>query len=111
MNLLAMLVLQAPAARSPMIGPAITLVSFALIMYFLIIRPQKKIQSEHRAMVEGVKRGDEIMTEGGLIGTVVHIAEDRLTIKSADARVVVSKLKVARVFTAGAGTTSTEAKA
>ncbi|MEO5511387.1 MAG: preprotein translocase subunit YajC [Longimicrobiales bacterium] len=99
MNVLALLALQA-APRSQMIGPAITLVSFALIMYFLIIRPQKRIQSQHRDLIEGVKKGDEVMSEGGLIGTVVHIAEDRVTLKSADARVVISKMKIARVFTA-----------
>lgn len=98
MNMLAMLVLQAAATKSPMIQPVIMLVSFALIMYFIIIRPQKKIQADHASMMDSLKRGDEIMTEGGLIGTVVHVTEDRVTIKSADARVVVAKVKVARVF-------------
>jgi preprotein translocase subunit YajC len=98
MNMLAMMLLQAPAGRSPLIQPFIVLISFALIMYFIIIKPQRKIQQEHTTMLEGVKRGDEVVTEGGLIGTVVHIADDRVTIKSADARLVVSKLKIARVI-------------
>lgn len=110
MNMLAMLVLQAPVARSPMIGPAITLVSFGLIMYFLIIRPQRKIQAAHAEMLGGVKRGDEIMTEGGLIGTVVHIADERITIKTGDTRVVVSKLKVARVFAPVSATAEAKAE-
>jgi preprotein translocase subunit YajC len=97
MNVLALTLLQA-APRSQMIGPAITLVSFGLIMYFLIIRPQRKIQMQHRAMVDSAKKGDEVMTEGGLIGTIVHIADDRVTLKSADARVIISKMKIARVF-------------
>jgi preprotein translocase subunit YajC len=100
MNLLAIVALQGAGGGSPMIGPAITLVSFGLIMYFLIIRPQKKIQAAHRDMVEGIKKGDEIMTEGGVIGTVIHIAEDRVTLKSADTRIMISKTKVARVFNA-----------
>ncbi len=99
MNMLALIALQA-APRSQMIGPVITLVSFGLIMYFLIIRPQRKIQMQHRVMVDNVKKGDEVMTEGGLIGTVVHLAEDRVTLKSADARVIVAKVKIARVFSA-----------
>jgi preprotein translocase subunit YajC len=108
-NSLALFALQAPAAKSPMIGPVIMLVSFGLIMYFLIIRPQRKIQAEHRSMVDNVKKGDEIMTEGGLIGTVVHIAEDRITLKTADARVVIAKVKISRVMTAPGVATGTPA--
>jgi preprotein translocase subunit YajC len=52
---------------------------------------------DHASMVSALKRGDEIMTEGGIIGTVVHIADDRITLKSAESRIVVSKLKIARV--------------
>ena len=106
MDMLLMLALQAPAARNPLLGPGITMVSFILIMYFLIIRPQRKMQADHRALIEGVKRGDEVLMEGGLIGTVVHIAEDRVTIKSGDTRVVVSKTKIARIMT---GTTDAAA--
>ncbi len=98
MNMLSLIALQA-GGSSVMAQPLIILVSFGLIMYFLIIRPQRKIQMQHRHMVDAVKKGDEIMTEGGVIGTVVHIAEDRVTIKSADARLLVSKLKISRVIT------------
>ena len=89
-GILSLLALQAPAQRNPLLGPGITMVSFILIMYFLIIRPQRKIQMQHRAMVEGIKKGDEVMTEGGIIGNIVHIADDRVTIKSADARIIVA---------------------
>jgi preprotein translocase subunit YajC len=91
------LMLQAAPARSPLIQPVIMLVSFGLIMYFLIIRPQRKLQTDHAAMVAALKRGDEVMIDGGVIGTVVHIAEDRVTIKSAESRMIVSKVKIARV--------------
>lgn len=106
MNILGMLALQS-APANPMIGPAITFVSFILIMYFLIIRPQRKMQIQHRAMVEGVKRGDEVMTEGGIIGTIVHIADDRITIKSADARLVIAKAKIGKVLTPPTATAPT----
>ena len=105
MDMLAFLALQAPATRSPLIGPMITVVSFFLIMYFLIIRPQRKLQMTHRQLVEGLKKGDEIMTEGGVIGTVVHLAEDRVTVKSGESRIVVARIKVARVMTGGAAVT------
>ena len=106
MDMLLMLALQAPATRNPLLGPGITMVSFILIMYFLIIRPQRKMQAQHRALIAGVKKGDEILTEGGIIGTVVHIADDRVTIKSADARLIISKTKIARIMTGTADVTT-----
>ena len=46
------------------------------IMYFLMIRPQQKKVKEHKAMVEALRRGDQIVTQGGLIGKVVKVKED-----------------------------------
>lgn len=80
----------------------IYLVAFGLIMWLLIIRPQRKVQERHRAMVDALKKGDEVMTDGGIIGQIVHVADDRVTVKSGDStRVVVARSKIARVFAAG----------
>jgi preprotein translocase subunit YajC len=69
------------------------------IFYFLLIRPQRKAQDKHKAMVEGLQKGNEVMTEGGILGTVIHLKDDRITIKTAnDTRVEVARGKVARVF-------------
>ncbi|MFK7754896.1 MAG: preprotein translocase subunit YajC [Sedimentitalea sp.] len=46
------------------------------IMYFLLIRPQQKKVKEHQAMVEALRRGDRVITQGGLIGKVVKVKED-----------------------------------
>ncbi len=46
------------------------------IMYFLLIRPQQKKVKQHQAMVEAVRRGDQIITQGGLIGKVVKVKDD-----------------------------------
>lgn len=46
------------------------------IMYFLLIRPQQKKVKEHQAMVEALRRGDQIVTQGGLIGKVSKVKED-----------------------------------
>ncbi|MCL4129507.1 UNVERIFIED_CONTAM: hypothetical protein GTU68_049627 [Idotea baltica] len=45
-------------------------------MYFLLIRPQQKKVKQHQAMVEAVRRGDQIVTQGGLIGKVVKVKDD-----------------------------------
>jgi preprotein translocase subunit YajC len=81
----------------------IYLVGFGLIFWFLILRPQRKLQQRHADMVSALKRGDEVMTEGGILGTVVHIADDRVTVKTAEnTRVVVARAKIARVMTGAA---------
>jgi len=70
------------------------------IFYFLLIRPQRKEQERHRTMIAELKKGDEVVTNGGIIGTVVHVQEDRLTIKTGEnTRIVVERGRVARVVT------------
>lgn len=46
------------------------------IMYFLLIRPQQKKMKEHKGMVEAVRRGDQIVTQGGLIGKIAKVKDD-----------------------------------
>lgn len=46
------------------------------IMYFLLIRPQQKKLKEHRGMVEALRRGDQVLTQGGIVGKVTHVNED-----------------------------------
>lgn len=46
-----------------------------LILWFLIIRPQMRQQKEHRTRVEGLKKGDEVVTAGGLVGKIVKVEE------------------------------------
>ena len=80
----------------------IQMVAIFAIFYFLLIRPQRQAQKRHVQMLSELKKGDEIVTEGGLIGTVVHIAEDNVTVKSGDTRVIVLRGKIARVGRPGA---------
>lgn len=46
------------------------------IMYFLLIRPQQKKLKEHKALVEALRRGDQVLTQGGIVGKVTHVNED-----------------------------------
>ena len=54
----------------------IPLILIFVIFYFFLIRPQQKRVKDHRSMVESLKRGDEIITSGGIIGTVDRLLED-----------------------------------
>ncbi|HKL68432.1 preprotein translocase subunit YajC [Salibaculum sp.] len=53
------------------------------IMYFLLIRPQQKKMKEHRAMVEALRKGDRVVTQGGMIGKVTRVQEGELEIEVA----------------------------
>lgn len=57
---------------------------FALIMYFMIIRPQSKRVKEHKNMVSALTKGDEIITNGGLLGRIMDVGDAFITIEVAD---------------------------
>lgn len=68
------------------------------IFYFLLIRPQRKEQQRHQALIRDVKKGDTIVTAGGIIGTVVHAQDDRVTLKTDEStRIVIERARIARV--------------
>jgi preprotein translocase subunit YajC len=54
----------------------VPLILIFAIMYFLLIRPQQKKMKEHKAMVEALRRGDQVLTQGGIVGKVVKVQED-----------------------------------
>ncbi|MCU0816635.1 MAG: preprotein translocase subunit YajC [Cypionkella sp.] len=54
----------------------VPLILIFAIMYFLLIRPQQKKLKEHKAMVEALRRGDQVLTQGGIVGKVTHVNED-----------------------------------
>ena len=58
------------------------------IMYFLMIRPQMKRQKEHRSMMDKLAKGDEVITNGGIAGTVVEIGDNFVTVEIASGVVV-----------------------
>ena len=75
----------------------IQMIAIFAIFYFLLIRPQRTAQKRHQEMLGQLKKGDEIITEGGIVGSVVHIADDHITVKTGDTRIVVLRGKIARV--------------
>lgn len=64
----------------------IFLVAIFAVMYFFMIRPQQKKQKEHKAMIEALKAGDKVVTNSGMMGTIVHIHDDKnkVVLKVAD---------------------------
>jgi preprotein translocase subunit YajC len=97
---LALLFAMAPAPGSGSGGFSILImqvVAIGLVFYFLIIRPQGQARKKHEARLAGLKKGDEITTSGGLIGKVKDIKDDRVTVESGSATVVVERARIVRV--------------
>jgi preprotein translocase subunit YajC len=75
-----------------------------LIFYWLLIRPQKKERERHKEMIQALRKGDQVIMNGGIIGSIIHVGEDRLTIKTAEnTRLEVDRSSVASKLDEGAG--------
>ena len=70
------------------LGSFLPLILLFAIFYFLIIRPQQRHQKAHKAMLEALTKGDDIITTGGLIVTIVKTEEDFIKIKLNDDTIV-----------------------
>ena len=77
----------APAQGSPM-SLILMLVVFGLIFYFMILRPQQKRTKEHKNLMNSIAKGDEVLTNGGLVGRVVGLDEQFLQVELAQGVVV-----------------------
>jgi len=82
--------------QAGLLGSFVPLLILFAIFYFLIIRPQNKQRKAHEAMLASLQKGDKIVTNGGLIATIVKPEEDFLKIKLNDETVV----KLDRAFVA-----------
>jgi preprotein translocase subunit YajC len=105
-----LLMLQNQPAQDPYALPRsmIIMLGFLAVFYFLLLRPQRKLAQRHQEMIKNLQKNDEVMTEGGIIGQVVHIQEDRVTLRTAEnTRVVVMRAKIARILS---GETTESAK-
>lgn len=82
----------------------IMLAVFGLIFYFLLYRPQAKRVKEHKALVGGLSKGDEVLTSGGLVGKVTKVSEEKDFIEVAlndTNNIVVQKSAVSAVLPKG----------
>ena len=70
-----------------------------VIFYFLLIRPQQKKQKEHQKMLESIRKGDRVVTSGGIYGTVVGVKENVVVLKIADnVKVEIAKSAVSHII-------------
>lgn len=125
-SLNALLVLQSAGGMGSTPFFLVQVAAILAIFYFFLIRPQAAQRKKHEAALSALKRGDQIVTFGGIIGEVVHIKEmgessgtggaaaarraleDQITIKSAESRLIVERGKIARII---GGTSAPDTKA
>src|SRR5688572_8439763 len=82
--------------------PLIMMAVFVVIFYFLLIRPQQKKQKEHQAMLGKLAAGDEVVTAGGILGRIVEIGDQFLTIEIAEnVRIKVQRFQVTSLVPKG----------
>ena len=91
-SLISSAIAQTAPAAVPAGGPAgllgslsgmLPLVLMFVVLYFVMIRPQMRKQKEHRAMIEAIAKGDEVLTSGGIIGRVTRLGEGSISIEIA----------------------------
>ncbi len=86
------------------IGAFLPLILIFVIFYFMLIRPQQKKQKEHQNMLTQIKKGDKIITSGGIYGTVANIKDNIVTIKASEGvRLDINKGNIATVLRDKAG--------
>ncbi len=92
----------AAPAGGDLISMFLPLVLIMGVFWFLLIRPQQKKMKEHQAMLANLRRGDSVVTSGGLIGKVTKVADDEVTVELAEGvRVKVKKSYIADVRVKG----------
>jgi preprotein translocase subunit YajC len=82
----------------------ITLAPLALmfvVLYFIMIRPQMKRQKEHKAMIEALAKGDEVVTSGGLLGKVTKLGESYISIEAGNSELMVQRTAIVQVLPKG----------
>jgi preprotein translocase subunit YajC len=121
---LALLIQASGASGGGSLAPlAFQIGAIVVIFYVFMWLPQRKQRKKHEETLKSLKRGDQIVTSGGIIGEVIHIREsskegganrldDQVTIKSAESRLIVERGRIARVInaTSGSATTSKDAE-
>ncbi len=92
-----------------LLGPVFMYGAIFAVFYFVLLRPQSKQRKAQDAEIRSVKKGDEVVTTGGVIGEVIHIRdtvtdakanplEDRITIRSGESKLLIERGRIARVI-------------
>ena len=97
----ALLALAPPAQSDKSAAPAwvnmVPLVLLVVVFYFVLIRPQQKKAKDHANLLKAIRAGDKIVTSSGIVAVVVTVKDKTLSIRSADAKLEITKSAVAEI--------------
>ena len=96
----------APQTGQPQPGglfgsPLVLLVLMGVMMYFLLFRPQQQQRAKHAELLKNLKSGDKIVTASGIIGVVITVKDQTVSLRSADAKMEVTKASVTEIIEGG----------
>ena len=96
-----------PAAQqgSPF-GLLFPMVLIFVVMYFLMIRPQSQQRKAQAKLLEALKSGDKVVTSSGIVGVVISVKDSTVSLRSADAKMEVTKASVVQILEGAAATES-----
>jgi len=83
-------------------SPIIMIVLMLVVMYFLVMRPQQKKMKEHQALISALAKGDEVMTQSGIVGTITSVGDNFVKVEVArGVEVSMQKSAIASVLPKG----------
>lgn len=92
----------AAASQSDPITALLFPIGLIVLFYFFLIRPQSKRAKEHKTMVEGITKGDEVVTQGGILGKITQVNESFITLEiSKDVTINVQKQSIGALMPKG----------
>ncbi|HEX8432260.1 MAG TPA: preprotein translocase subunit YajC [Longimicrobium sp.] len=95
MNLIILTLAQATTNSNPIIS-ALPIIALMAIFWFVLIVPQRRQAKAHDALVSALQKGDQVVTAGGLIGEIMSLRDDQITLRSGSSTVVVERARIAR---------------
>jgi preprotein translocase subunit YajC len=91
-----------PVGGANQLAPMLIMVVFIGVFYFLLIRPQQKKLKEHQTLVSRLSAGDEVVTNGGILGRITEVGETFVTLEVADGmRIKVQKVQIGSLMPKG----------
>jgi preprotein translocase subunit YajC len=98
---------QQPTGFPALFGSPLTLlVLMGVMMYFLLFRPQQQQRARHAALLKNLKSGDKVVTAGGIVGVVVTVKDNTVSLRSADTKMEITKSSVAEIIESSGTTAS-----
>ncbi|HYW06201.1 MAG TPA: preprotein translocase subunit YajC [Longimicrobium sp.] len=95
MNPIVQTLAQATTSTNPLVS-ALPIIALMAIFWFVLIVPQRRQAKAHEALTAALQKGDQVVTAGGLIGEIISLRDDQITLRTGSATVVVERARIAR---------------